>query len=77
MQIRSKVSDATSLLELTTENGRITIDDTEKTIVLNISAVDTSALTFTTAVYSLELIIASEVFPLIYGSISLDKEITR
>lgn len=77
MQIRAKLDDPTVLKELTTENGGITIDNTSKTIVLTIAATDTSLFTFTSAVYSLEMIEGIEVLSFIYGSISLDKEITR
>ena len=77
MQLRAKADSDTVLLELTTANGGVVIDDTLKTITLNISAVDTSALTFTSAVYSLELVDGTEVTPFIFGGITVDKEITR
>lgn len=77
MQLRSKVDSADVLLELTTANGGIIIDDILKTITLNISAVASSAITFTSAVYSLELIDGTEVTPFIYGAITVEKEITR
>ena len=77
MQLRAKVDSTDVLLELTTENGGITIDDVLKTITLNISATASSALTFTSAVYSLELIDGTEVTPFIYGGITVEKEITR
>jgi hypothetical protein len=77
MQLRAKADSDTILLELTTANGGVVIDDVLKTITLNISAVDTSALTFTSAVYSLELVEGTEVTPFIFGGITVDKEITR
>lgn len=77
MQLRAKIDSADVLLELTTENGGITIDDVLKTITLNISATASSALTFTSAVYSLELIDGTEVTPFIYGAVTVEKEITR
>jgi hypothetical protein len=77
MQIREKITSATTLIELTTENGKIVIDNTFKTITLVLSATDTSAFTFSSAVYSLELINGTEVTPFIFGSISLTSEITR
>lgn len=76
-QLRSKLDSAEILLELTTANGGVVIDDTLKTITLSISALGTSALTFLSAVYSLELIDGAEVLPFIYGAITLEKEITR
>ena len=77
MQLRAKLDSTTVLLELTTANGGVVIDDVLKTITLNISASDTAALTFTQAVYSLELVEGTEVFPFIYGTVTVDKEITR
>lgn len=77
MQIRAKLEDTAVILELTTENGGILIDNALGTITIVISATATAALTFTSAVYSLELIDGAEVTPFIYGSINLSKEITR
>lgn len=77
MQIRAKLGSTTVLEELTTENGKIILDDTLKTITLLISATQTATYTWTSAVYSLEVISGAIVTPLIYGSITLDKEITR
>ena len=77
MQLRAKLDDATVIKELTTENGGITINNTNKTITLNISAIDTSAFTFTSCVYSLELVNGAKVVPFANGNISLVKEVTR
>lgn len=77
MQLRAKAESADTLLELTTANGGVVIDDITKTITLNISAIATAALTFTSAVYSLELVEGTEVTPFIYGAITVEKEITR
>lgn len=77
MQIRSKLEDLTVLTELTTENNRILIDNTLKTITLTIPANVTAALNFQSAVYSLELVNGSEVTPFIGGTVSLIKEVTR
>ncbi len=77
MQIREKLTSTTAIDELTTENGGIVIDTVNKTITIVISATDTAAYTFSTAVYSMELIDGTEVIPFIYGNITLDKEITR
>ena len=77
MQLRAKVDSVDTLLELTTENGGITIDNTLKTISITITATASAAFTFSQAVYSLELIKGPEVTPFIYGSVSVEKEITR
>jgi len=78
MQIRARLEDATVLEELTTENGGIVIDNASKTIKLFLSALTTANYTFTSAVYSLEVITSGgQVTPFIQGSISLIKEVTR
>lgn len=76
MAIKNKVG-GTVLLSLTTENGGIELDDSAKTITLNISATDTAALTWTTGTYDLEMVSSTGVVtPLMYGSVSVTKEIT-
>lgn len=77
MQIRQKIEDTTVIKELTTENGGIVVNNTDKTINLSISATDTAAFSFQTAVYSLELINGTTVIPFINGTITLVKEVTR
>jgi hypothetical protein len=77
MQIREKLASTTIIEELTTENGKITIDDTGKTIVLQIPATTTATYTFKSATYSLELVSGTTIIPFIYGNITLDKEVTR
>jgi hypothetical protein len=77
MQIRAKVTSTDELLELTTENSMIILNDTNKTITITIPAATTELLTFKSAVYSLELVDGSVVTPFIYGNITLDTEITR
>lgn len=78
MHIREKLESTSIILQLTTENNRIIIDNTQKTINLRISAADTAALTFQQAVYNLELVSASgTVSSLIAGNIQLLKEVTR
>lgn len=77
MQIRLAVDSDVSLLELTTENGRIDITDIEGKIDLVISASDTELLDFSSAVYDLELVDGTEIFRLCQGSVTLHKEVTR
>lgn len=77
MQIRERLTSSTVVDELTTENGKIIINDSNKTITINITAAETAAYTFKTAVYSLELVSGTIVTPFINGSISLESEITR
>lgn len=77
MQIRGKIDDTDFIHELTTENGGITINTTDSTLTLTISATATALFTFTTAVYSLELIASSVVTPFVNGTITMYKEVTR
>lgn len=77
MQIREKITSDTVIDELTTENGKLVIDDTAKTITIVVSAAATALYTFNSAVYSMELINGIEVTPFIYGDLTLQREITR
>lgn len=77
MHIRDTVSSTTPLLQLTTENGRITIVGAEGKVTLFVTAADTAALTWITGVYDLELVNGSEVTRLVQGKIRVSKEVTR
>ena len=67
----------TALLELTTENGGIAIDNAAKTITLTISAEDTEAIDWTSGVYDLEMISdTDEVTAILTGRVSVSQEIT-
>lgn len=55
MTIKDKIG-GTLLMSLTTENGGITIDNTAKTITLNISAADTAAIAWKKGVFDLEMV---------------------
>jgi hypothetical protein len=77
MQIREKITSPIVLLELTTENGLIQLDNTLKTIVFSIPAQTTQTLTFKQAVYSLELVKGTTVVPFANVTVSLVPEVTR
>lgn len=78
MQIRQKLEDSNFVKELTTGNGGVIINNTNKTIQLFMSATDTATLSFQSGVYSLELVSSGgEVTQLIAGSVSLVREVTR
>lgn len=78
LQMRQSLNNTTVLKELTTENGGITINTTDYTITLSISAADTADFDFTQAVYSLELVSgASIVTQIAKGSVSVEQEVTR
>ena len=78
MAIKNRVG-GTVLYTLTTENGGIVIDAAAKLVTLNISAVDTAAMTFTTGVYDLEMVSGATpavVTALISGRVTVTREVT-
>jgi len=81
MQVRKKIDDVATLLELTTENGGITITPLEGKIALYVSAEATAALTWVDGVYDLEMIIqidgVDDVTRLVEGKVTVFKEVTR
>ncbi len=77
MQLRSSIDSSEVILELTTENGGIILDNVAKTITIYISATQTALLTFSSVVYSLELTKSGDVIPFITGAITLVPEVTR
>lgn len=79
MQIKNKLTDTTNILSLTSDlNGGIVIDNATKTISVTMTAVQTTALTFKNAVYSLEMVSPGGVVTeILNGKLTLDKEVTR
>lgn len=78
MQIRENIEDTGFIIELTTENGRIELNNPTGAVNLTIDATDTESLDFDTAVYDLELIDSTGVVTrLLEGFATLDREVTR
>lgn len=77
MQLREKATSDSVILELTTENGRLAIDNTTKQILISLNATITSSLDFKHAVYSLELEKNSVVTQLVQGTVLLETEVTK
>lgn len=78
MQIRAKIDDSVVIEELTTANTKIVINNTTKTITLTIPAETTANFSFSTAVYSLEMVSSGgQVTAFCEGTITLVKEVTR
>lgn len=79
MQIREKLDSTTFIKEFTTDVGEgIEIDTANFKISITISATDTAAFTFSSAVYSLELVSSTGIVsPLLNGNLTLVKEVTR
>ena len=76
MQLRPSISSDTVLLDLTTENGGITLGGVLGTITLHFTAAQTAALS-KGGVYDLEMIVGGNVTRLLQGAVSLSKEVTR
>lgn len=77
MQVRSIVSSDTVVLELTTENGRITLGGVLGTITLTVAASDMDDVEGGSYAYDLELINGSVVTRLLMGSFTVRAEVTR
>lgn len=76
MQLRPMLTSETKLLDLTTENGGITLGGVNGTVVVTISASQTAALT-RGGVYDLELVNGPIVTRFVQGTVSISKEVTR
>jgi hypothetical protein len=78
MQVRAEITSADILLELTTENGGITLGGAAGTIDLYVSDEATGAFTWDGGVWDLEIVHPSgEVTRLCQGSVSVSPEVTR
>ncbi len=81
MHIRAVITDTTPLLALTTENNGITLGGVDGTIVLYIPPSATEDITWTTAVYDLEIVFPAAPEPdvrrLLYGTVVVSPEVTR
>lgn len=81
MQVRAETGSSTVLLELTTENGGITLGGTAGTIDLYVGATATAALGWEGGVFDLEIIhpgaLPDDVTRLAQGTVSVSPEVTR
>jgi hypothetical protein len=83
LYIKNKITDTASVLQLTTENGGINIDNALKTITLNITSTQSAALAVGNYVYGMEMVIATLingvsgeiVTPLIDGAFIISAEV--
>jgi hypothetical protein len=77
MQVRRTIDSSTVLVELTTENGRISIDGAAGEITLSMSDTVTASIT-SSGVYDLEIIDDSDnVSRVVQGLFTLSQEVTR
>lgn len=66
------------LLELTTEDGGIVLGGVAGTVQLVITAAETAAITWATAVFDCEIVLANgDVRRLLQGDVEVDPEVTR
>lgn len=77
MQVREKYTSKTSIIDLNTENGGITLGGASGTIDIYISSSVTELIVAKDYVYDLELISSSIVTRLIEGKFSITPEVTR
>jgi hypothetical protein len=78
MHVRTAANANTTILELTTENGRITLGGTAGTVTLNVAANTTANLTAGLYVYDLEVVSGGGVVTrLIEGNFNVKAEVTR
>lgn len=78
MHIRRTIDSKEPVLELTTDNGRITLGGVQGTITLELTADETEGIQVTAGVYDLELIAPDDfVTRILKGSVTIDREVTR
>lgn len=77
LQVRTSVDSASTVLELTTSNGGITLGGAAGTVALAATATATTALSAGYYVYDLELVSGATVTRLLEGRVSVSAEVTR
>jgi hypothetical protein len=77
LQARRKAVDAEVIVEMTTENGRITLGGTAGTIDLSMLADDTTLLQPGEYLYDLELVSSGSVDRVMEGRLTISPEITK
>jgi hypothetical protein len=78
MQMRERLTSTTTLADMTTENGGISLGGAAGTVDLLLTAAETAAITAIRGVYDLELVSASGVVSRVLGgSVDFSKEVTR
>jgi uncharacterized protein YjlB len=78
MHVRSTVESATTILELTTANSRITLGGATGQVTLTVTATDMTAVPAGKYVYDLELVSSTGVVSrLVQGNFAVRGEVTR
>jgi hypothetical protein len=77
MQVRTRVPTASTVLELTTSNGRMTLGGVAGTVTVTVTAADMANVAAGAYMYDLELVNGSVVERLVMGSFTVRGEVTR
>lgn len=77
MQVRASTAAPTTIIELTTSNGRMSLGGSAGTVAITVTAADTAALAPGQYVYDLELVNGSTVTRLLEGRATISGEVTR
>jgi len=77
MMVRSTPSSSTVVLNLNTENGKISITGATGTINLSLTAAEMDAVAPRTYRYDLELVTGDTVIPLLEGAFIVKPQVTR
>ena len=78
MQVRESTESTSSLIDLTTANGRIALAQGDPNITLTLSATETASLDFDHAKYDLEVVSSgNEVSKILRGNVKLIREVTK
>lgn len=78
MQIRQLVGSEDPLVELTVGNGGIVLNELVGQLTLTISSTDTTAMTWRSGVYDLEIVDPDDIVTrIMQGSATLSPEVTR
>jgi hypothetical protein len=77
MQVRSRVPSATTVLDLTTANGGVTLGGAAGTVTVSVSAADMADVDAGVYTYDIELVNGSTVERLVMGTFTVRGEVTR
>lgn len=77
MQVRETVESSSTLFDLTSGAGDITLGGAAGTITVTISAAATAAVAAGCYVYDLELVTGTLVYRILQGEFTVDAEVTR
>lgn len=75
-QVRRAIGSTSTLLDLTTENGGITLGGVAGTVTLNATATATALLSGN-GVYDIELVSGANVYRLVEGTVFIKPNVTR